>query len=658
MELASFFVLHNKTYLEYNVMRDSMFNQKIHKKIKIIFLIIIFCFCLIIGKVFYIQVISYNKLFNLATNLWSRNLVIGANRGKIITSDNITIADNLTTVSLVIVPNQIKEKEKVIHDLAEILNVDKSKIAEHVNKKSSVEIVHPEGRQLSFDIADKINNLNYDGVYLLKEGKRFYPYNNLLSHSIGYVGIDNQGLSGLELKYNEYLTGKNGAIKYLSDAKGNKLNKSSVYEEPTDGMDIHLTINYDIQSSVERELNNVMQKYNADNAWAIVMNPNNGEILAISSKPDFNPSQYQKYDIETINRNHAIWATYEPGSTFKIITLAASVEEKTVDLLNDTFHDSGSINVEGARIKCWKHGGHGTQTYLQVVQNSCNPGFVSLGNKLGKERLYKYIHNFGFGKKTGIDLNGESSGILFNINNVGPVELATTSFGQGISVSAIQQITAVSAAINGGTLYKPYVVKRIIEPNTNEIIKENKPQIIRKVISNDASRTVRMTLETVVAYGTGRNAYIEGYRIGGKTGTAQKVKNGHYLTGNYILSFIGFLPADNPQAVVYVAIDNPKGITQYGGTVSAPIAKNIMIDIIDSLKIEKSKYTLQKKYNWYDTKYATVPNVVGLDIKDAKKELKNFTINYSGNGTIIKSISPSPDTILPINSTIKVFLSN
>lgn len=635
-----------------------MFNKHIHKRIKIILLIIIFCFIIIICKVFYIQVIDYDKLNNYATNLWSRNLVIGANRGRILTNDNVTIADNTTTVSLVVIPNQIKNKDDVIKDLAKILNVKEEKISEHVNKSSSVEIVHPEGRQLSFDIADKINALNYEGVYLLKEGKRYYPYDTLLSHTIGYVGIDNQGLSGLELKYDEYLTGASGAIKYFSDAKGNKLDKSNVYSEPTNGMDMYLTINYEIQSAVERELNNAMQKYNADGAWAIVMNPNNGEILAISSKPDFSPTNYKNYSVETINRNHAIWATYEPGSTFKIITLAASVEEKTVDLLNDTFHDNGSITVDGARIKCWRHGGHGTQTYLQVVQNSCNPGFVSLGNKLGKERLFKYINDFGFGKKTGIDLNGESSGILFNLNKVGPVELATTAFGQGISVSAIQQITAVSATVNGGTLYKPYVVKRIVEPNTNEIIKETKPTIVKKVISNETSNTVRMALETVVAYGTGRNAYIEGYRVGGKTGTAQKVQNGVYMHGNYILSFIGFLPADNPQAVVYVAVDNPKGVVQYGGTISAPIAKNIMIDIIDALNIPKSEYTLDKVYNWYDTKYAIVPNIINLELSEAKKQLKNFTVNYSGTGNIIKAISPSPSTILPVNSTIKVFLGN
>ena len=635
-----------------------MFNKNIHTRIKIVLILVILCFFIIIFKVFYIQVFSYNKLNNLANDLWSRNLIIGANRGRIITNDNMVIADNMTTVSLVVVPNQIKNKDDVVKDLAKILNVNEEKISEHVEKKSSVEIIHPEGRQLSFDIADKINELNYEGVYLLKEGKRYYPYDNLLSHSVGYVGIDNQGLSGLELKYDKYLTGASGAIKYFSDAKGNKLTKSSIYDEPANGMDLYLTVNYNIQAAVERELNNVIDKYNADGAWSIVMNPNNGEIIAISSKPDFSPANYKNYTTEVINRNLAIWSTYEPGSTFKIITLASSIEEKTVDLLNDTFYDGGSVSVEGARIKCWKAGGHGAQTYLQVVQNSCNPGFVSLGNKLGKEKLFKYIKNFGFGSKTGIDLNGESTGILFNLDNVGPVELATTAFGQGISVSAIQQITAVSAAINGGTLYKPYIVKRIVHPDTGEIVLENKPQIVRKVISNDTSATVRMALETVVAYGTGRNAYIEGYRVGGKTGTAQKVKDGHYMRGNYILSFIGFLPADNPQAVVYVAIDNPKGVVQYGGTVAAPIAKNIMIDVIDELKLEKSEYVLDKTYNWYDTKYEVVPNVIGLNIDDAKKQLKKFTVSYSGNGNIIKSISPSIGTYLPENATVKVLLSN
>ena len=635
-----------------------MFLKNINKRIKIVLLIVVICFVIITAKVFYIQVIDYNKLSNLANSLWSRNLPIEADRGRIYTSDGEIIADNLTTVSLVLIPNQIKDKEKVTNDLANILNVNPSVISEHVNKKSSIERVHPEGRRLSYDIADKIESLNYEGVYLLKESKRYYTHDTLLAHVLGYVGIDNQGLSGLELQYDEYLLGEAGAIQYFSDAKGQKLKRSEVYVEPEDGMDIYLTVNYDIQSSIERELDNVMTKYKAEGSWAIAMNPNTGEILGMSSRPTFNPNNYQDYSVEEINRNLAIWASYEPGSTFKIVTIASAIEEGVVDLLKDNFYDGGSVTVDGARIKCWKAGGHGAQTFLQVVQNSCNPGFVELGNRLGKEKLFKYIDKFGFGTKTGIDLNGEGAGILFSLSQVGPVELATTAFGQGVSVTALQQITAVSAAINGGTLYKPYIVKSIVEHETGEIIKDYNPEKVRKVISKDTSKTVRMALETVVAYGTGRNAYIDEYRVGGKTGTAQKVNNGSYMVGNYIVSFIGFLPADNPEVVVYIAIDNPRGITQYGGTVAAPIAKNIMEDAIVALDIKKRTDGLDKIYQWYDQKYFKVEDVTGLSVKEAKEKLNNFKIEYTGNGSKVKSQSPKAGTVVAQDSTIRLMLSN
>lgn len=634
-----------------------MFSKGIHKRIRIILLVVIFCFVLVILKVFYIEVISYNKLNKLANGLWSRNLPIEADRGKIYTVDGKIIAGNLTTTSLVFIPNQIKNKQLVVDKISEILGTSKEVIEKHVYKKSMMERVHPEGRRLSYEVADKIENLHLDGVYLLKESKRYYPENEMLSHVLGYVGIDNQGLSGLELEYDKYLTGEYGSIQYYSDAKGNTLDRSSVYVEPEDGLDIYLTVNYDIQAAVERELNNVVTKYNPEGAWAIVMDPNSGEILALSSRPNFNPNEYKKYDVETINRNMAIWASYEPGSTFKILTLSAAVNEGVVDLLKDTFYDGGSVNVDGARIKCWKHGGHGSQTFLEVVQNSCNPGFVELGRRLGTKTLFDYIDKFGYGKKTGIDLNGEATGILFPLSRVGPVELATTSFGQGVSVTAIQQITAVSASINGGALYKPYIVKRIVEHETGDIIEERKPTIVRdNIITKETSEKVRMTLESVVSLGTGRNAYIDGYRVGGKTGTAQKVNNGVYMTGNYIVSFMGFLPANDPKAIVYLAIDNPKGITQYGGTVSAPIVKNIMEDIITALNIEKQDGGTEKKYQWYDKKFYNVPNVVGLSKKEATSLLKNFHAEYSGNGDSVLSQSPSADSRLVEGSTIRLYL--
>lgn len=634
-----------------------MFNKGIHKRIKIVLLIVLFIFAIIIAKVFYIEVIDYKKLNSLASGLWSRNLPIEADRGNIYTVDGEAIASNLTTTSLVFIPNQIKNKDLVAEKISEILDVPKSKIEEHLYKKSMMERVHPEGRRLSYEIADKIENLHFDGVYLLKESKRYYPHNEMLSHVLGYVGIDNQGLSGLELEYDDILTGEYGSIQYFSDAKGNNLERNSVYVEPEDGLDIYLTVDYGIQSSIERELDNVVLRYNPDGAWAIAMDPNTGEILGMSSRPNFNPNNYKNYDTETINRNMAIWASYEPGSTFKILTLSAAVNEGKVDLIKDTFYDGGSINVGGARIKCWKHGGHGSQTFLEVVQNSCNPGFVELGNRLGKETLFDYINKFGYGKKTGIDLNGEATGILFSLDKVGPVELATTAFGQGVSVTALQQVVAVSAAINGGTLYKPYIVKRVAYHENGQIIKEVKPTIVRdNIVTKDTSEKVRMTLESVVSLGTGRNAYIDGYRVGGKTGTAQKVNNGIYMQGNYIVSFIGFLPANDPKIVVYLAIDNPKGVTQYGGTVSAPIVKNIMEDAITSLNIEKQDGGTEKKYQWYDKKYYNVPNVVGKSKKEATSMLKSFSVEYSGSGDVVVSQSPDSDSRIAEGEKVRLYL--
>ena len=635
-----------------------MFFKDIHMKIRLFFVIIIIAFLTIIGKVIYIQVFEYDKLKILSSDLWSRNLPIEADRGKIYDRNMNVLADNITTTSLVLIPNQIKDKDKVIKELSKILNVSEKEMSKHVNKKTSIERVHPEGRRLSYEIADKINSLKLDGVYLIKESKRNYVYDKNLSHVLGFVGIDNQGLSGLELKYDKYLTGEYGSIKYFSDAKGNKLKLSEIYEQPQNGMDLVLTIDNNIQLSVERELNNAVSKYNPEHALAIVMDPNSGEILAMSSRPNFSPSNYKDYSIEEINRNLPIWMNYEPGSTFKIITLAASLEEKTVDLQNDHFYDGGSVRVANAKIKCWKKGGHGSQTFLQVVENSCNPGFVALGQRLGKEKLFKYINNFGFGNKTGIDLNGEASGIIFKLDKVGEVELATTSFGQGVSVTPIQQITAVSAAINGGTLYKPYIVKSINEPEAKTAIIKNNKQKIKKVINKNTSKQVAMALESVVTNGTGRNAFIDGYRVGGKTGTAQKVNNGKYMSGNYILSFIGFLPADNPKVVVYVAIDNPKGVFQYGGTIAAPIAKAILEDSITALNIEKSDKVIEKNYQFWEKKYVKIPNVVNKKLSDVKDKLSSFEVQYTGSGEYIIFQSPSANERVLEGSKIRILLSD
>lgn len=633
-----------------------MFFKKIDERIKITFLVMLILFIFIILRVFYIQVFDYKKLNEYASDLWSRDLPIEANRGLILDRNGVVLADNLTTTSLVLIPNQIKEKEKATEELAKILNVSYDEMKKHVYKKTSIERVHPEGRRLSYDVAEKISDLKLDGIYLVKEAKRYYPYGNLLSHSLGYVGIDNQGLSGLELEYDEYLTGKSGAIKYFSDAKGNKLNVSDVYVEPQDGMNLYLTIDINIQKSIERELDNIVDMFSPDMALAIVMNPKTGEILGMGSRPDYNPNTYQKYSQDVLSRNLPVWSSYEPGSTFKIITMATSVEEKIIDIENDHFYDSGSVNVDGSVLKCWKAGGHGDQTFLQVLQNSCNPGFVKLGQTLGKERLFSYIKKFGFGEKTGVDLNGEGQGILFPLDKVGNVELSTTAFGQGVSVTPIQQVTAVSAVVNGGYLYKPYIVKSIAEKETNSIIQETSKTLVRKVISSETSAIMRHALESVVAKGGGKAAYIEGYRIGGKTGTAQKVKDGRYLVGNYIMSFMSVVPSNNPEAVFYLAIDNPKNTALLSSYTTTPIARRVLLDIIDALDIKEQKEGMEKDLEWTDKIMYQVPNVIGKSVKEAKKLLSNFTIEYTGTGETVISQSPEANTNLEDRGTVRLLL--
>lgn len=354
-----------------------MFYNNVHTRIRYVFLVVIIILLITILRVFYIQVFSYEKLNTLAQNLWSRMLPISADRGEIVDRKGRSLATNITTTSLVIIPNQIKDKEDAAKKLSDILKSDYNDMLKHVSKKTSIERVHPEGRGLSYDVAEAIDALKIDGVYLVKESKRYYPYNNLLSHVLGYVGIDNQGLSGLELYYDKYLTGKDGSIKYFSDGKGHKLELAEIYEAPTSGMTLQLTIDLDLQQVVENELDNVVSKYNPESVIAIAMNPKNGEILAMSSRPNFDSNNYKAYDSEIINRNLPIWMTFEPGSTMKITTLASAIEEKVVNIFEDRFTDSGSIKVDGATLHCWKHGGHGDQSYLEVVENSCNLGVTT-----------------------------------------------------------------------------------------------------------------------------------------------------------------------------------------------------------------------------------------------------------------------------------------
>ena len=605
----------------------------------------------------FVQLSQGEELSDKVEDSLRRNIPFTAKRGEILDREGIPLAYNISTPTVYAVPVQVKEKQKTAQQLAPLLGMTEEKLMSLLTKKSMSVKLQPGGRKITMELAASIRDLQLPGIVVAEDSKRYYPYGDLAAHILGFTGIDNQGITGVENIYDNLLKGIAGNISYLSDAGGRLMPGSSEkYSAPQDGLNLQLTIDKQIQSIMERELDQAMVKYQAQGSWAVAMNPKNGEILAMASRPGYEPGQYKEYDPQIYNRNLPIWMTYEPGSTFKIITLAAALQEGKVDLQNDHFFDPGYTEVGGARLRCWKKGGHGSQTFLQVGETSCNPGFVALGQRLGKETLFEYIRNFGFGTKTGIDLNGESNGILFKLSQVGPVELATTAFGQGVSVTPIQQIAAVSAAINGGKLYKPHVSKAWVNPDTGETVSEVKPELVREVISEETSKKVRAALESVVAKGTGRPAFIDGYRVGGKTGTAQKVINGRYSPTEHIVSFVAFAPADDPQIVVYVAVDNPKGI-QFGGVVAAPIVKNIMEDSLHYLKVPERSDQLPKTYKYGETPIVTVPDLTGATVQDIYEDLNmNFNLARSGTGTTVINQAPKAGARVAQGSTIRIYM--
>lgn len=629
----------------------------IQRRLVVLLSIILIYFIALFIRLAYLQIFNSGTLVDRAESLWSRNLPIEGQRGIIYDRNHDAIVENEVAPSVIVIPKQVTDVDRTSEVLAEVLEVSVEEANRHVTHGVSIERIQPEGRKLSLEQVQAIQEANLDGVYLVNDVKRSYPYGNLLAQTIGFTGIDNQGITGLEYVYNDYLMGENGVWKYFSDAKGNSLPQfSDDYAPASRGLDIELTIDLHLQEILEREFDNAVAKYDPDQMIGIIMDPNTGEILAMASRPTYDPENYQDYNQEIFNRNLPIWSTYEPGSTFKIVTFSAALEEGVMKL-EDRFFDPGYAIVDGVRIRDWKAGGHGDQSMLEVIMNSCNPGFIELGQRLGKEKLFEYIRAYGFNEKTGVDMLGESQGIIFNPDNIGNVELATSSFGQGNSVTPIQLVTAVSAAVNGGNLMQPYIVKRMLHPYTNEVLYEREPSIKRRVISEETSETMRYALEMVGAQGSGKGAYIDGYRVGGKTGTAQKAKDGAYISGEYILSFVGIAPMDNPQLVVYVAIDNPKNTVQYGGVVAAPIARSILAEALPYIGVEPREEQIEKKYLWTDTKYVTVPDFVGKEPKEIESSYL-YNIEYHGEGTKVISQQPAAFSRTIEGGTVRLYLGN
>ena len=635
-----------------------IYRSVLKRRIYLFFLIAMLLFLVLFGRLAFVQLFQGNWLSHRAAELWERNIPFEAKRGEILDRNRQKLAYNISAPSVMVIPAQIRNPSKTAKELALILQASEEKIYQQITKKQLIVRITPEGRKISEEKARQIQGLQLPGVFVAEDSKRYYPYRSLAAHLLGFTGIDNQGLAGLELVYQHRLKGVPGYVSFGANARGEKLPGGvERYQPPQDGQHLVLTIDRHIQAIIERELDQAMAQYQPENALAIAMNPQTGEILGLSSRPTFQPDKYKNVPAKIYNQNLPIWKTYEPGSTFKIITLAAALEEKKLRL-NESFFDPGYVMVGGARLRCWKSGGHGSQNYLQVVENSCNPGFVQLGQRLGKEKLFSYIRKFGFGQKTGIDLNGEAKGILFRPERVGPVELATTAFGQGVSVTPIQQVMAVSAAINGGKLLKPYLAKAWIDPKTGKKLEEQHPVVKRRVISAETSKQIRQALESVVAKGTGRKAFVDGYRVGGKTGTAQKVgPDGRYLTNNHIVSFIGFAPADDPQMIVYVAVDNPKGI-QFGGIVAAPIAGNILEDGLRYLGVKKRKRQIEPKEEPLEPSLIAAPHLIGQEIDKIKTSLYTEPIKTFGTGKYVINQIPKPGQKIKKGTAIRLYLSD
>ena len=565
--------------------RNKTFNRK---KVMIVFVAVFFIMMFLIGRLVYLMIFCSEYYGNKAENLHERERDIKAARGKLLDANGTVLATNKSVCTISVIHNQMEEPEKVIAMLVRELGIPEETARKRVEKVSSIERVKT---NVAKETGDAIRAYGLSGVKVDEDYKRYYPYGTLASKVLGFTGADNQGILGLEVKYDEYLQGTNGKILTLTDARGIEIeNAGESRLEPVNGYDLCLSLDYNIQMYCEQAAKKVCTKKSADSVS--VMNPQNGELMAMVNYPEFdlnNPftlagdtgeavSAEEKQNLlNKMWRNQCISDTYEPGSTFKIITAAAALEEGVVKL-DDAFFCPGYKIVEDRRIRCARTTGHGAETFETGIMNSCNPVFMELGERLGAENFAGYFKQFGLLSKTNIDLPGEAGTIMHKTENIGPVELATISFGQSFQITPIQLVTTVSSIINGGTRVTPHFGVSVQDADGNTV-KTFSYEMHENICTAETSETMRYLLEKVVSEGTGKNAKIEGFSIGGKTATSQTLPRSDH---KYISSFLGFAPADNPQVLVLVVINNPQGI-YYGGTIAAPVAKEIFENILPYL---------------------------------------------------------------------------
>ena len=646
---------------------------KTQKRILILSGILIFLFSLLIGRIAYIQFIDGNRLSKEAIEQQTRDRMINAKRGTIYDRNGKQLAVSADVETVNLSPATVREDgdpQKCADVLSQVLKMERETILEKINSNVSYVMVK---RKVEKEQADAIREAGLTGVYMDADTKRYYPYNNIASHIIGFTGTDNQGLLGIEQKYDNILKGQYGRIVTARNADGTEMPyKYDRYYTPEDGSDITLTIDVSIQHFLEKHLDQALTDLQlANGAAGIIMDVKTGEILAMATKPDFDLNEpllvtdtAEKQRIEAISdstergnatqeylnklwRNKAVVDSYEPGSTFKIITSAMALEENVVSL-QDSFNCTGSYKVAKETIGCWKHAGHGVLNLTGALMNSCNPAFMQIGARIGQDTFYKYYKGFGFTEKTGIELYGETSGIFYPAGSFNEVELATASFGQGPVVTPLQMISAISAVANDGKLMKPHLLKNITDAG-GTILQSFDPVEIRQVISPQTSQIMRGLMEAVVSEGTGNKAYLEGFRIGGKTGTSEKIPRGN---SKYVASFAGIAPANDPQVAILLLLDEPPAGNHMGGTIASPLAAKILDDVLRYMDIEPELPDGEAVEG-----DAEVPSVSGMNLTEARQIISQSGLRcvVEGNGSVVNAQVPNPGVVIARNGTVIVY---
>ena len=631
----------------------------IRKREAYLLIFVLIAFMLLIMRYGWVQLVNGNHLRAEALDIRSSDNLVEAKRGSILDRNGNELVKSVSVDSTFAYPDQIKEeyKREAADKLAEALGMDREEIYQKLTQdvgfvwlKRRIDFEATQAIQ-SMRIYDREEKKEYKVAELVEESKRFYLQENLAASLLGFVGDDNQGLTGFESIMDEELRGIPGRIVVERDAFGRSMPEAThTYIPSVPGKNIVLTIDQTIQYFVERELDSISQTFNPKLAVIIIMNPKTGEILAMGNRPTYNPAEWQDYPQSVWNNNPAVWYNYEPGSTFKMFVASAALEEGTSHL-GDYFYCPGSFRIADRTIRCWDVSGHGSQHFVKACTNSCNPSFITMGLRLGKDKFYEYITAFGFDEPTGVNLPGEASGIHISREDVKELDIATMSIGQSLAVTPIQLISAAAAVANGGVLYKPMLVKAVTDAEGNTLL-ENQPEEVRRVISQETSERMMDILTEVVLVGTGKSAYVEGYGAAGKTGTAQVVESGVYADGKYVASFMGFAPADDPEIACLIMVAEPKGGRYFGSEVAAPVFSTLASDTLRYLKIPErldSRKTEVKEVKKEQPELQRVPNVLYYPLEDAQRVLlkAGFVINVIEPGEMVTGQTPIGGALVP-----------